>query len=116
MFPETAAAPHHVLPESRLAFVDASRDTLTERRAIEQSANTLLIHGVTGLVQCREQRVAKVVLVDAGRDADVASGKPGAERMLGKVESAPLEIVAQTLCNIETKELGCFGKTLPQRG
>lgn len=41
--------------------MDAGRGTLSERRAIERTADTLLVHGVAGLVQCREQRVAKVV-------------------------------------------------------
>src|SRR5437588_3578424 len=115
MLPETVAACHHVFPEPRLALMNAGRDTLSERCAIERSADTLLVHGVTGLVQRREQRVAKVVLAHAGGDADVASGKPGAERMMGEVEPAALEIVTQTLRNMQGKiELGCFGKSLPQ--
>jgi hypothetical protein len=56
---------------------------------------------VTGLVQRREQRVAKIVLVNACSDADVASGKPTAERVVGEVEPAALEIVAQTLRNMK---------------
>ena len=75
MLPETAAGRHHVLPEPRLALMNPSRDTLSERRAVEHSADTLLVHGVAGLVQRREQRVAKVVLADAGGDANVASGE-----------------------------------------
>jgi len=115
MLPETAAARHHVLPEPRLALMDAGRDTLPERRAVEHSADTLLVHGVAGLVQRREQRVAKVVLADAGGDANVASGKPGAERMMGEVEPTALEIVAQTFRNMQGKiELGRFGEGLPQ--
>src|SRR5215469_11866016 len=117
MLPETVAAPHHVLPQPRLAFMDARRDTLAERRTIERSVNRLLIHGVAGLVQCREQRITKVVFVDAGRDADVTGGKPGAERMTGEVEPAALEIVAETLRNMQGKiELRWFGKSLPQNG
>src|SRR5207248_7603597 len=88
---------------------------LAERRAIERSADSLLIHGVTGFVQRREQRVAKVLLVDAGRDADVAGRKPGAERMMGEVEAAALEIVTQALRDVQGKiELRCFGESLPQ--
>ena len=54
MLPETAAPPDHVLPEPRLAFMDARRDTSSQRRAIESGAYTLLVHRVAGLVQCRE--------------------------------------------------------------
>ena len=114
MLPKTAAARHHVLPEPRLAFMDAGRDTSAERRAIERSADSLLVHGVAGLVQCREQRVAKVVLVDAGGDADVASRKSSAERMVGEVEPSALKYVAETFRNTQGKlELGCFGESLP---
>ena len=90
---------------------------MAERRAIERGVNRLLIHGVTGLVQCREQRVTKVVFVNAGGDADVTSGKSGAERMMGEVEPPALEVVAQTLRNMQGKiELRWFGKSLPQTG
>src|SRR6516162_855823 len=95
--------------------MDASRDTLAERRAVERSANGLLIYGVTSFVQSREQRVAKVVLVDASGDADVVRGKPGTEGMVGEIEPAALEIVAKTLRSLQGKiKLGCFGKSLPQ--
>ena len=94
--------------------MEASRDTLAERRAIECCADTLLVHGVPGLVQRREQRVAKVVLVDARGDANVTSGKPTAERMVSEVEPAALEIVAETLRNVQRKvKLGRFGESLP---
>src|SRR5271169_5042419 len=97
--------------------MDAGRDTVSERRAIERGANTLLVHGMAGLVQRRKQRVAKVVLADAGGDADVASGKPAAERMMGEIEPATLEIVAKALRNIQGKiKLGRFAKSLPQTG
>src|SRR6516225_4029730 len=97
--------------------MDARRHTLAERGGIEPGVNGLLIHGVTGLVQCREQRVTKVVFVDAGRDADVTSGKPGAERVMREVEPAALEIVAKALRNMLSKiELRWFGKSLPQTG
>src|SRR5689334_21165341 len=115
MLPKTAAAPYHVLPEPRLTFMDARRDTLSEWSAIERGADTLLVHGVTGLMQCREQCVAKVVLVDARSDADVTGGKPTAERMMGEVESTALEIIAQALRSMQGKiELGCFGERLSQ--
>ena len=92
--------------------MDASRDTLAERRAVERSADSLLVHGVTGLVQRREQRISKIALIDAGGDADVVTRKPGAEWMVGEVEAAALEIVAQTLCNMQGKiKLRCFGKS-----
>src|SRR3974377_1851354 len=117
MLPETAAPPHHCLPKPRLAFMDAGRGTLSERRAIETGADTLLVHGVAGLVPRREKGVAKGVLVDVGSDADVASGKPGAERMMREVDPAPLEIVTQALQNTQSKiELGRLGKRLPQTG
>ena len=97
--------------------MEASRDTLAERRAIECCADTLLVHGVPGLVQRREQRVAKVVLVDARGDANVTSGKPTAERMVSEVEPAALEIVAETLRNVQRKiKLGRLGESLPQTG
>ena len=73
MLPKTAAARDYVFPEPRLTLMDASRDTLPKRRAVEGSTDALLIHGVAGLVQRREQSVAKIVLADAGGDADVAS-------------------------------------------
>src|SRR3974377_2026304 len=99
MLPETAAARHHVLPKPRLAFMDAGRGTLSERRRIETGADTLLVHVAPGLVQRREKGVAKVVLVDVGSDADVASGKPGAERMMREVDPGPLEIATPPLQN-----------------
>ena len=85
MLPERVAARHNVLPEPRLALMDAGGATVSERRAIERSADTLLVHGVAGLVQRREQRIAKIVVADAGGDADVTSGKSSAEWMMGEV-------------------------------
>jgi hypothetical protein len=95
--------------------MDASRHTLAERRAIQLGVDTLLVHRVTSLVQRREQRVAKVVLVNARSDADVTSGKPTAERMMGEVQSAAPEIVAERFRDVQGKiKLGCFGEGLPQ--
>ena len=97
--------------------MDGRRDAASKRRTIERSADALLVHGVASLVQRREQGVANVVLADAGGDADVASGKPGAERMVRKIEPAPLEIVTKALRNMQGKiKLGLFGKSLPQTG
>ena len=81
MLPEAAAAPHHVLPEPRLALMDAGRGTASKRRAIERSVDALLVHGVASLVQRREQRIAKIGFADPGGDADVVSGEAGDERM-----------------------------------
>ena len=72
---------------------------------------------MAGLVQRREQRVAKIILTDASGNADVASGKPTAEWMMGEVEPAAPEIVAQSLRNMQGKiKLGRFAKSLPQTG
>src|SRR6185437_13498963 len=54
MLPEIAAAPDHVLPEPRLAFMDTRRGTSSQRRAVERDAYTLFVHRMAGLVQCRE--------------------------------------------------------------
>ena len=117
MLPEAAAARDHVLPEPRLALMHAGRDAVAERRAFERGADALLVHGVASLVQRREQRVAEIVLVDARGDADVASGKPGAERMMRQIEPAAPEVVAHALGDVQAEiELRCFGETLPQTG
>ena len=95
--------------------MDTGRRTVAERRAIKLGTDALFVHGVAGLVKCREQCVTELVLIDAGGDPDVASGKSGAERMMGEVEPTALEIVAQTFRNMQGKiELGRVGESLPQ--
>ncbi len=112
MLPETTAAPDHVFPEARLTFMDAGRDTLSQRRAVERGAYTLFVHRMAGLMQRREQYIARVVLVDVSGDAHVAGRKARAERMMGKIKSATVEIVAQALSDIQGKfKLGRFGKS-----
>ena len=95
MIAESAAAPNNILPEPRLAFVDAGRDALAQWRAIERDAYALLVHRMAGLVQCRKQCVTKIVLVDAGGDAHVAGRKARAERMKRKVKPTAVKVVAR---------------------
>ena len=115
MLPEAAAARDHVLPQPRLAFVHAGRDAVAERRAFERGAHALLVHGVAGLVQRREQRVAEVVLVDARGDAHVAGGEFGAERMVREIEPPAREVVAHALGDAQAEiELRRLGESLPQ--
>src|ERR1700719_2088301 len=52
---------------------------------------------MTGLVHCREQRVAKMFFVDSGGNPDVSCGELGAERMMGLVESSAIGVVAELL-------------------
>ena len=52
---------------------------------------------MTRLVQDREQAIADVVLLDAGGDAHVARGEPGAEGVVRLVEAAAIEVVAEAL-------------------
>src|SRR5262249_16305264 len=92
VLPETAAAPDDILPESRLAFMHAGRGGVAKGGAVERRAHTLLVHRVAGLVHGREQRVTEVVLAYTRRDADVAGGEAGAERMRRLVEPAAVEI------------------------
>jgi len=94
MLPETTAAPDHVLPEPRLAFMDAGRNPAPKRCAFVGCVHALLVNSVSGFVQCREQRVADVVLAHPGRDPHVARCKLGAERMVGLVEPSAFEVVA----------------------
>ena len=75
----------------------ARRHAVARRRRRKRTIDALFVHGVAGLVQRREQRVAEVVLIDASGDAYVAFGKRRAERMAGEIEPAALEIIADPL-------------------
>ena len=93
----------------------AGRDTASERRHIERRTDALFVHGMAGFVQCREQCVAKIALVDAGGDADVACGKSRAERVMREVEPAALDVIAEALCDMQGKiELCLLRKHLAQ--
>jgi hypothetical protein len=117
MLPEAAAARDDIFPEPRLALVHAGRDAMAEGRAFERGTHALLVHGVTRLVQRREQRIAEVVLVDARGDANVAGGEFGAERMVREIEPAARRVVSHPPGDAEAEiELRRLGKFLPQAG
>ncbi len=92
--PERLAAAHEVLPESRLRFVNPQRHGLAHRRAILGFLQTLLIKAVADLVEDAEERVAKFLLVEPGRDAAVARPDPRAERVGRHVQPPPPEVEA----------------------
>src|SRR6202021_892795 len=95
VLPEAAAAGDHVLPQPRLAFMDACGNTTSKRRAFERRADALLVHGVAGLMERGEQRIAQIVLLDARGNAHVAGGEFGAKRMMGKIEPPAAEVVTE---------------------
>src|ERR1700730_11567293 len=66
----------------------------SERCAFEGSAHALLVERVASLMDGREQRLADIVLVNPGGDAHVTGGEFCAERMMGLVEPAAVEVVA----------------------
>ncbi len=100
MLPERPAAADHVLPQPRLALVHAGRGTAAERRAVESGRDALLVHGVPGLVDGREQRLADVVQIDPRGDPHVARGEARRERMMRLVEPPALEVVAEALDHV----------------
>ena len=116
MLPEAAAAPHHVLPQPRLALVHAGRGARSQRRAVVARIHALLVHGMARLVQDREQAIADVVLLDARGDAHVARVQPRAEGMMRLVEAAAIEVVAEALDDGEAEvELRLLGEFAVQR-
>ena len=94
MLPEAAAAADHVFPQPRLALVHARRCSVAERGAVEPGGDALLVKRMAGLVDGREQRLADIVRIDPRGDAHVAGGKAGRERMMGLVQPAAFEVVA----------------------
>src|SRR5208283_5015748 len=71
MFPEGAAAAHHILPKPRLTLVDTRRGSRSKRRSLKRRSDSLLIQRMTGFVHGREQSVPDVIFIDAGGNADV---------------------------------------------
>src|SRR2546423_12110094 len=89
----------------------AGRSPARQRRAFEGRIDTLLVEGVTSLVQRREQGVADVVLAHPRGDPHVAGRKSRAERMVSLVEPAAIEVVAKAPRHSESEiKLRRFGK------
>ena len=113
--PEGPAPTHDVLPQARLAFVNAGGGPAGERRALVFPGHPLLVQGVARLVHHAEKRLSQVVFLDARGDAHVAEGEPGHEGMRGHVAPPALEIVAETFDDLISEgQLPSLGKAFPQ--
>ena len=77
--------------------MNAERDRVAERRAVELFRQSLLVEAVAGLVHDPEERRAEVVFVPAPRQAHVVGMEPRAERMGGAVDPARREVEADRL-------------------
>jgi hypothetical protein len=95
VLPEAPAAPDDVLPQARLALVDACRRALGQRRALDRTVDALLVHGVSRFVHRAEEAVAQIVLVEAGGDAHIAQREAGHEGVVRLVLASALEVIAK---------------------
>src|SRR5271166_3775439 len=103
MLPERPAARDDVLPQPRLALMDARGNAAPERGPLVGGIHALLVHRVPGLMQRREKGVADVVLAHPGGDPDVARGKLGTERVARLVEPSAFEVVAHLPGNLQAE-------------
>ena len=71
--------------------------------AVVVRVDALLVHGVAGLMDGAEKRVAQIVLVHPGGDAHVAQRKTGGEGMGGLILAAALEVIAQALDHVQAE-------------
>ncbi len=93
--PEGARAADQVLPQARLALVDARGGAAGQDGAVVGRVDALLVHGVPRLVQGAEEALGQVVLVEAGGDAHIAAREPDREGVGGLVLAPPAEVVAE---------------------
>ena len=93
--PEWLAAADQVLPQPRLALVNAHRRAAPQRGPLELGRTALLVQGVPGLVHRGQQRLRDKVRVEARRDPHVIAGEGGAERVRGRVLAPVGEVVAE---------------------
>ena len=111
--PEGAAATHDVLPQARLALMDARRRAMPERRSLQVGADPLLVDAVAGLVERAEQGVGHIVVAHPRGDAHVAQRELGHERVVGLVLPPALEVVAELLDHPEPEgELRPLGRAM----
>lgn len=79
VLPVIAAAPHKVLPQAGLRFVDAHADVFPARQPEEFGRQALLVQAVARLVQDAEKGFVEEVEVVAGGDAHIPRPDAGAE-------------------------------------
>ena len=79
------------------------RGAAAQRRAVVGQVDALLVHGVPGFVDRAEESVVEVVLVIARGDAHIAQRKLGGEGVVGLIQPAALEIVADGLGHFHAK-------------
>src|ERR1700683_1325484 len=91
-FPPGEASAYIVFPEPGLGFVDTQGSKCPKREAVVFERQPLFVEGVAGLVDTTPGHVGKVVLVDAGGDADVMSVEAGSKGGFGDVLPAGFEI------------------------
>ena len=83
--------------------MNASGSAVADGRILKLRRNSKLIKSVPDFVQDAEKRIREIVLVDARCDADVVAGKWGAERMRREIDPAPLQVVAEIVCDLGRK-------------
>ena len=98
--PELAAAADDVLPHPALRLVQRRGDAVAERRPLERGRDAVLVEAVPALVHRREDRRDVVVLV-AGRQADVLRARAGRERVHGQVEPGERLVEAEAPDDVE---------------
>ena len=87
VLPETWTAPHQILPEPGLRFMDAQGDGVGGGKAVALAIQPLFVKAVSGFMNHSEDGHAEVCRVVAGRDPNVARGEARAEGMGGLIET-----------------------------
>jgi len=102
-FPPGEASADVVFPKAGLGFVDAQGNKFPKREAIVFVGKSLLIERMTGLVDAAPGHVVEIVLVDAGRNANVPGVEACSKGVFGEVLAAGLEIEPELPDDVETK-------------
>ena len=108
--PVGQAAPHQVLPESRLRFVHPQRAGGPQGRSPGSPVQSLLVDSMPRLVQRPKERPGEMVRVVTGCQPAIARANPAAERMGGDIQPPLLKVEPNLRRRLERKRpLGVGG-------
>ena len=111
---EGAAAAQLILVDAALAFVDAHRHALPQRRQQIGAVDILLVAGMADLVDRGIEAVEGIIGVGPRRDPHVEAGARG-ERMHRLVDAAVVQVIAEGQRNVAgQRHLAGFGKAALQ--
>src|SRR5690349_12870736 len=103
VFPKGAAPANDILPKPGLRFMHPCTSSASERGSLIRPVNALLIHRMARFVHVAKKTIAKIIFLNAGRDAHVPQGELRHERMVSLVNATAREIITQLLNHFCTK-------------